>query len=281
MRAQIVSALGAVTVGLLGPHALARSYNPDLSAFYKPPATSGQAGTADVSAFKEWAAELGLATAPKFLGPASTLGSMGFEVSLEVGLTTIHSGRDYWKKAASDPGNLLVTNQVRIRKGLPYSLQISGLVTHLLDSDIWGIGLEVAWAAVEGFKYVPDIAFQTSVGTLLGSGDLAMLQVGFGAILSKTFNVAGLFTVAPYAGYHLLFFNAGTYLTAGRVLPANPTTNPPTPAKVEMFVIDGQNIFRHRAVLGFNLVATYFTAGTEFGLGPGQTTYAFKVGTQF
>ncbi len=281
MRKRIVVAVGALIVGVWGADALARSYNPDLGAFYRPSTTSGQPGTADVPGFKDWVGELGVAMAPKFLGPATTLGSMGYEVSLEVGLTTIHGGRGYWKEAASDPGDVLVTNQVRIRKGLPYSLQISGLVTHLFDSDMWGIGLEFGGAVVEGFRYVPDISFQTSVGTLLGAGDLAMLQVGLGFIVSKTFNVAGLFTVAPYAGYHLIYINAGTYLTAGRVRSVDPTTTLSTPARVEMFVIDGQNIFRHRAVLGFNVVATYVTLGTEFGLGPGQTTYAFKVGTQF
>lgn len=275
MRTQVTVAVAALVVGVGGPDALARSYNPDLGAFYRPSQTPGQTGTADVSGFKDWAGELGVAMAPRFLGPATTLGSMGFEVSLEVGLATIHGGRDYWKGAASDPGNMLVMNQVRIRKGLPYSLQMSGLVTHLFESDLWGIGLEVGGAVVEGFRYVPDLSLQTSVGTLLGAGDLAMLQVGLGVIASKTFNVAGLFTVAPYAGYHLIYINAGTYLTAGKVETSS------TPAKVEMFVIDGQNIFRHRAVLGFNVVATYVTAGTEFGLGPGQTTYAFKVGTQF
>lgn len=279
MRARIAVALGAMVVGVAGEGALARSYNPDLGAFYRPSTTPGQTGTADVPAFKDWAGELGVAMAPRFLGPATTLGAMGYEVSLEVGLTTIHGGRDYWKKAASDPGNLLVTNQIRIRKGLPYSLQISGLVTHLFESDMWGIGLEFGAALVEGFRFVPDLSLQTSVGTLLGAGDLTMLQVGLGVIASKTFNVAGLFTVAPYGGYHLIYINAGTYLSAGRVRPAEGT--PSTPARVEMFVIDGQNIFRHRAVLGFNVVATYVTAGTEFGLGPGQTTYAFKIGTQF
>lgn len=262
-------------LGVFGTQAQARSYNPDLSAFYRSPETPGQSGTVDVSAFKEWAGELGVALAPRFLGPATTLGSMGYEVSLEIGLATIRNGRDYWQKAASNPGEVLVTNQIRIRKGLPYSLQISGLVTHLFNSNIWAIGLEFGWAVVEGFKYIPDFSLQTSVGTLLGAGDLAMLEVGLGAIVSKTFSVAGLFTVAPYAGYHMIYINAGTYLTAGQV------RSDETVSRVEMFVIDSQNIFRHRAVLGFNVVATYVTAGAEFGLGPGQTTYAFKVGTQF
>lgn len=281
MRLRMALVVGAMIGVGWATEAFARSYNPNLGAFYRPSTTPGQSGTADISAFQDWAGELGVAMAPRFLGPATTLGSMGYEVSLEVGLTTIHNERDYWKSAASNPGSMLVTNQIRIRKGLPYSLQISGLVTHLFDSDMWGIGLEVGGAVVEGFRYVPDISLQTSIGTLLGAGDLSMLQVGLGAIVSKRFSVAGLFTVAPYAGYHLIYIHAGTYLTAGRVRPPDQTTIPPTPAKVEMFVIDGQNIFRHRAVLGFDVVATYVTMGTEFGLGPGQTTYAFKIGTQF
>jgi len=265
MRRLLPRLLVAVLFTSFAAESSARSYDPRLGVFFDPDTRA-----VDVSGFKSWAGELGVAMAPKFLGPASTLGSMGFELSLEVGLTTIHGGRDYWK-AASDPGDLLVTNQIRIRKGLPYSLQISGVMTHLFDSGMWGIGLEFGGAVVEGFRYVPDVSLSASVGTWLGSGDLAVLEAGFSTIVSKTFAIAGLFTVAPFAGYNLIYINAGSYLTAGTV----------KGAEVVPFVLDSQNIFRHRAVLGFNVVATYATAGVEFAVGPGQTSYSFKLGTSF
>lgn len=249
----------------------ARSYAPKLSSFF-----DFDHRQPKYSEFESWVGELGLAMAPKFLGPAATLGSMGFEVSMEVGLTTINNTRDYWKNAAENPASLLVTNQIRLSKGLPYSLQVAGLITHLYESGIWGIGAEIGAALVEGFRYVPDFSVKATVGTLLGAGDLSFLQAGMATVLSKRFSIAGLFTVAPFAGYNFIFIHAGTYLT-GSVTQNSAQSND----KVQEFVIDSRNVYKHRAILGFDIVATYLTFGCEFGLGPGQTTYAFKVGTTF
>lgn len=264
-----ISILLIIAVGPFWKAAYARSYDPTLWRLY-----DENTGKPDDRMFRDWAREIGLAVAPKYLGPAATLGSMGFEVSYGIGLTTINGSRDYWQKMSTSPGDVLVTNQIRIRKGLPYSLQISGLITHLFESGMWGVGLEVGGAVIEGFKYVPDFQLQASVGTLLGSGDVAMLNAGFATIMSKTFAIAGLFTLAPYAGYHLIYMNVGSYLTAKVSQTASGT-------EVKPFVLSTQNIFVHRALLGLGLTAAHFTAGVEFGLGTKQTSYSFKVGTSF
>jgi len=249
--------------------AQARSYTPNLKAFY----LKDGAGNVvpDIAKFKGYSAELATAMAPKFQGPGATLGSMGYELTLTVGLADINAD-DYWKGAASDPGDLLVTNQFRFRKGLPYSLQLGGFVTHLYQSDLWGIGLELGWSLNEGFRYFPDIAIVTSVGTLLGAEDLALLQVGMAALLSKSFSIAGLFALEPYAGYNFMYVNASSHRVATLDLEA--TQHLPE-------AIGLQNIFRHSAVLGLNSVITYLTLGFEVGLGSDQRTYSFKVGTQF
>lgn len=272
-----------VAVGLLafGSGALARSYTPNLGAFYQKDATGNW--FVDQTAFKRYAGELGVAMAPKFLGPASTLWSMGFEVSFDLCLTDVNLNNYYWKGnpatpspgAAQDPGSLLMTNQIRLRKGLPYSLQVGGVITHLYQSDLWGIGLELGWALHEGFRWFPDVAFTGSINTILGSGDLAMLEVGAAAVLSKSFSVAGLFTITPFAGYNMVFVNASSHVT-GTYVDAGGATQ-----ELRPFVIGQENVFRHRAIVGLNFVVTYVTFGTEVGIAPGQRSYAFKLGTAF
>jgi len=245
-----------------------RSYTPDITAFYKVD-PDNKMTVPDISNFRGYAGELAVAMAPKFQGPSATLGSMGYELTLTVGLADI-STDTYWRGAARDPGSLLVTNQIRFRKGLPYSFELGGYVTHLYQSDLWAIGLEVGWALHEGFRYFPDIGVLSSVSTVLGSADLAMLEVNVTPMVSKSFSVAGLFTLEPYAGYNMIYINASSHRVA--ILDADQKL----PEAIGM-----QNIFRHRGVLGLNSVITYLTLGFEVTLGVDQRTYGFKVGTAF
>ncbi|NOZ02215.1 MAG: hypothetical protein GXP54_10040 [Deltaproteobacteria bacterium] len=264
MNRTLIAVSAALAVLAAGAPAGARSYNPDLGVFY-------QNGTVNTSAFKNYAGELGLALSPKNLGPATTLGSMGFELSLDLGLTTINSGESYWK-AADDPAGSIFTTQIRVRKGLPYGLLIGGFVSHVLDSDLWTIGLEFGASVIEGYKYAPDVLILASLNTTLGAGDLSMLEVGAGLIISKSFSVAGLFNMIPIVGYNMVYVNASSHLTG--TVQSNSTT-------VTAMVIPQQNIVMHRAVLGLEFEITYLVIGHEFTLGPGQTGYSFKIGTRF
>jgi len=267
----------AVALTCLSEEVLARNYNPTLGAFFDP-----STGTVDTKAFQNYAGELGVAMVPKSVGPASTLGSMGFEVSYDLSLTDINRDNYYWKgnsalnvpAVSQDPSSLLMTSQLRIRKGLPYSLQLGGVITHLQQSDLWGIGLELGWALQEGFRYIPDFAVVSSVNTILGAGDLAMIEVGSAFLVSKSFSVAGLFSLAPVFGYHMVYINAGSHIT-NTFVTTQGVTSPMT------FVIGQQNIFRHRALVGLNAIVTVLTLGAEVGIAPGQRTYSFKLGVTF
>jgi len=165
-------------------------------------------------------------------------------------------------------------NQVRVRKGLPYSFSLAGTVSHLYDSGLWGIGLEVGFAPVEGYRKAPDIAIVAGVGTLLGTGDFLMLEINVALILSKSFSVAGLFTLAPYAGYDMMYVNASSHLTSVFAAGASQPT---------LFAFDPTSIFRHRVVLGLTSVVSWVTLGVEMTI-DGQSvarTYAFKTGVAF
>ena len=51
-------------------------------------------------AFENLVRDIGIGLAPKFMGPASTLGALGFDVAYEIGFTDINESEDYWTKAS-------------------------------------------------------------------------------------------------------------------------------------------------------------------------------------
>jgi len=263
-------AIALLAIVFLPFEAGARDYDPKIDGFV----TATEDGTqVDYTGFKAYANELSVVFAPKFVGPAATLGSNGFELSLNIGLTTINKNK--WEKASTNPGSLVSVSQVRIAKGLPYSLQIGGVITHIFESTLWAMALELRAAVLEGIRYAPDISFGVGVGTLLNSGDLAIVQATPSVIISKEFNVVGLFTLAPFAGYNMVYTHAASHL-GGKVYQEHGGK-----VSVKPFVVDGQNLFLHRAVLGLQAEITYIVLGTELNLGKGQTSYTFKFGTAF
>lgn len=270
-RKNVFLGLVASLVVLSASSATGRDYTPNLRGFV----TNGDV---DLAAFDDYSAQLASAVAPRFLGPAGTLGYNGFEFSFAVGLSGIDKSMDYWDQDdsyladhAEDPGSLFITNQIRLRKGLPYSFQVAGTVTTLYNSSIWHIGLEIGWSIVEGMKYAPDLAVVGSIGTMLGTNDYLMLSVNPAVLLSKSFGVAGMFSLAPYLGYNLLYVNASTHLFETWL--AAPT----------VLAVDPRNILRHRLVIGIEAVITHVTVGGEIlvDMQSGQVGSGLKLGTMF
>lgn len=223
--------------------------------------------------FRKLTEELGVALSPKILGPAESLGGMVIDVGYEISFTNINGSASYWKNPTDGKASdLLTTMQVKLRKGLPYSLEIGGNITHLFQSPMWGVGVEIKWAVQEGFKYIPDFAIRGNINTVLGEHDLAMLIGGFDIISSKTFGVFGLFSVAPYAGYNMIYINASSHIL-GRFNENK--------SSFDSFVFPQQGIFKHRGIIGFRIIATYISFAGEVAITEGLQTYTLKLGIIF
>ncbi len=243
--------------------AFADHLDPVLSGFYNPAVKAP-----DIVRFKSYAGELGEVASPKFLGPANTLGGYGFDVSWEMSITKISSTSKYWHMASKNPPDYAKTMEIHLQKGLPFSLQLEGLITHIFESSMWGLGLALKWAPIEGYKYIPDVAFTPYVGTLLNSQDLAFLDAGFAFVISKPFAVGGVMVFTPYIGYKFLFVNASSHLTKDPNV-----TNDPIGS---LFVIPRQNIYRNNGMIGLLISGTHLVGGAEFTLGNGADTYSFS-----
>ncbi|MBM4389428.1 MAG: hypothetical protein FJ088_16955, partial [Deltaproteobacteria bacterium] len=193
----------------------------------------------------------------------------------EISFAAINSGAEYWKKGAVDPSGTATTMQIHLRKGLPYSLEFGGVVTHLFTSRLWGIGLELKWALQEGFKYIPDIAVLFNVNTVLGNHELAMLTIARSVLISKSFGIAGLFTVTPYAGYNWQYINSSSFVLSTYAPDKNGVS------AWRNFVIPQQSQDAHIALIGFTLKATLISLGAEIMLTDGLQVYSTKLGLVF
>jgi hypothetical protein len=178
------------------------------------------------SLFRNYVREMGMAMAPKLLAPAETLGINGFALSLgEYSVTNIREDKEYWSRGTEQtlaettaheqspdlngeaaPPGVLHTVDFRVRKGLPYSLEIGGSFTYLLDSEFFAFGGELKWALNEAVEQLPiDFAVQAAVNRCFGSTELDLTTVGMNLILSRGFGAGGVVNIAPYMAYNPVF----------------------------------------------------------------------------
>ncbi|HOE81414.1 MAG TPA: hypothetical protein PK329_00395 [Myxococcota bacterium] len=255
---------------------LAKDFGPDLGAFYR---TCPGCEAIDFAGYKDWVMQIGGALAPN-VGPIASYGSNGYELSIITGLSEVSKKMDYWVPddfgrpgIGKAPGNLFVTNQIRLRKGLPHGFRIGGSATPLYNSSLWGLSLEVSWAFINGYKHIPDMGFVMAIGTVLGESDLMMIQVHPSFVVSKRFSIAGLFQLTPYFAYNFVFIRAGTHAHA---------VYRGATSSVE-FAFDPINVFRHRLVFGLDATASFVVLGFELGLDVQNTrlNYGLKLGFLF
>ncbi len=230
--------------------------------------------------------DLGSTVAPRFSGPAATLGSLGFQVALDWSMTNIPENAKRWQDVMSPYGastpsegadSFLQTLTLHVRKGLPFSAEVGGTFTRLLNSPLWGVGVEFKFAALEGFTYLPELSFRGAVATFLGTRDYALLTASGDVILSKKIGIAGLFKLAPYVGYSLLYTHGSS-----NVIPVEISSvgNPPT-ISIEQQVFDSADVFKNYFVAGFQVVATVVNAGFEAAITQNLQTYSLRLGVEF
>jgi len=280
----------AMAVVLVAPAARADKYDLKLSRLLWSPSGARTAQLEADKSFEKLMWDMGTALTPRFLGPAATLGSLGFQIAFNYTLSNIPENAAHWQDIMSPTGRLedpsstaegadsfLQTFQFSFRKGLPFSIEAGGSVTKLLQSGLWGVGLEMKYAAFEGFTFGPELAFRGGVNTFLGSRDYAMLVASGDAILSKKLGVAGLFKLAPYLGYNFQYVHG-----ASNVIPV---TLDVAGTKVDdQAVFSAANVYRHYITMGFQVIATVVDAGFEVGFdvqSPDHQSYSFRLGVEF
>ena len=261
--------------------------------------------TPDQALFRELLTELGQVMGPKVMAPASTLGLAGFQFGFYPSFTNIDEGGEQWKKAmptyGESPDSYLTVTSLHIRKGLPFSFELGAVLNHLLNSELFAIGAEARWALNEGYHFLPDLAVRGAVMRLLGSRDLDMVMGNTTLSLSKTFSIAGMSTLTPYAGWDMAIINGSSH-----VLDATPAS-PAFPSEEECrqqvglcvqdvnnntwssatndfnanFALSQERLYVHRGFVGLQSKFSIITLTGEIILAEQVETYSFKLALEF
>jgi hypothetical protein len=228
----------------------------------------GQAGTGciaqpDRDGFIALATSLGQVFAPSMLAPAETLGEAGFAVGVEAKISLADNGNQ-WRalngstdETTSPP--LFSLLQFHIRKGLPFSFELDGSLSWLMNSEMMWVGGGLKWTLLESMHlFVPDIAVRGFGGSVVGSPDLTLTTAGVDVAISKEIGAGGLMSFTPYAGFNMLFVFASS-----RVLDADPGFSAtPTGSYQPEFVFDNEELTVPRGFGGvrFNISHATLTA---------------------
>ncbi len=178
--------------------------------------------------------ELGYALAPSAFHPARTTGFGGFALSVEASFAHVNADAvdstktQYWHAGTQgpvdpsthqfsvinkNPDSLVQIYALKARKGLPFGLEIAGVVGFVASTSLWVGGADVHWALLEGYRtgllgYLPDVAVGAGVRTLMGSSKFFLTTVGMDAQISKPFTLADSAVITPYLGAQRLIIFA-------------------------------------------------------------------------
>jgi hypothetical protein len=167
-------------------------------------AASTQAKAADISfsspllqgQFRSLSKEAGMGLAYRNAAPAAPLGVTGFDAGIEVSGVDIRKETAYWQTATNgDAPSYLVLPKLRIRKGLPFGIDVGGSYSWVPDSNVRAFGFEVSKAILEGSAATPALGIRGSYSRLTGVNDVGMQTFGIDASLSK-----GFAFLTPFAG---------------------------------------------------------------------------------
>jgi hypothetical protein len=217
----------------------------------------------DEDLFHNLVTDFGQVMAPSFGAPSTTLGQAGFSVNLVPSISFVDDSAEHWQKGVEDgdpPGAMFVP-ALEVRKGLPFSFEIAGTMSHISGSDMFTVGSQLKWALHEGFRYFPDVAVRGTVNTLTGAKELQMVTAGWDASIGYGFPLGGIMEITPYAGYQQLHIWGWS-----RLLNVRPQ-DPRAPQKDSSSEGDPDNSFNPEFVFDtFNTQVNRFFFGTRLNV---------------
>ena len=191
--------------------------------FYNPKSGYRPCGQDDAS-FAKLVAQYGVAIAPTAMHSARTTGYGGFELAIEGDFTTIDNSADYWKKGTQGPQDpssklfqsrnetppgLMALYQLKIRKGFPFGIELTGNFGYLAQSSIYTLGADVRWSLFEGFRtgipaIFPELSVGGSVRTITGTDQFQLTVASADGQISKPIPIAGSVVLTPWVGYQFM-----------------------------------------------------------------------------
>ena len=154
--------------------------------------------------FKTLSREAGAAIGFKNTAPAEPLGITGFDAGVEVSAVNVESDSTYWHAAFNgDAPSYLLLPKLRVRKGLPFGIDVGAMYSYVPNSNIKLYGVEVSKAILDGTLATPALGIRGTYTRLAGVSDLDLQTAGIDASISK-----GILFLTPYAGAGAVWINS-------------------------------------------------------------------------
>ena len=144
--------------------------------------------------FRDLSRDLGAAFSYKGVTPATPLGTLGFDVGLELTETRMEHSRLFALSGAGDTSRVLIP-KVHAHKGLPLGFDVSAFVGGATDIDARLFGAGVRWTLADDGWVFPALGIRGSATRATGTGDLKISTAAVDLMVSKKFTA-----VTPYAG---------------------------------------------------------------------------------
>jgi hypothetical protein len=248
------------------------------------------------------AQDLMVLASPHLVAPAESMGVYGFDISVEQ--TFLIQRSDYpfrangllatgWEamSASGVPLSVQQASSLRLRKGLPFSIELEGTLGYLVGSRQTVASGHGRWSFQEGWPYVPDMAIGAGYGAYLGNSQLDAGALQLDAVVGWTFPVGinGQYAagrLSPWVGYAVALGHA--MARRNELDLPNPKLSG-FPGKTE----DGTNAqdFQfHKLVAGMRMVSGMFqfSVSAEFVVdarsrpeNSGASTITLRAGTLF
>ncbi len=154
--------------------------------------------------FRDLSRDLGAAFSYKGVTPATPLGTLGFDVGLEVTETRMEHSRLFALAGAGDTSRVVIP-KLHAHKGLPLGFDVSAFVAGATDIDARLFGAGVRWTLADDGWVFPALGIRASATRATGTGDLKLSTAAVDLMVSKKFTA-----LTPYVG-------AGTVRTQASV----------------------------------------------------------------
>lgn len=154
--------------------------------------------------FKDLSKEAGAALGYRNMSPAAPLGITGFDIGAEVSAINIDNNSSHWNAAfRNDAPSYLIIPRLRVRKGLPFGIDVGVMYSYVPDSNIKLYGAELSKAILDGSMATPAVGVRATYTKLAGVDDLGLQTYGVDASISK-----GFLFITPYAGAGMMWINS-------------------------------------------------------------------------
>jgi hypothetical protein len=164
------------------------------------------------SEFRTLSEDLGAALSYKPVTPAAPLGTIGFDMGVEVTQTDTSKSAKLWTTATNGGSSVskVYVPKLHIAKGLPFGIDVAAFYSKIPSTNISLVGAELRYAILEGSIATPAIAVRGSYTKLGGVDQLALNTKGLDVSISKGF---AFFT--PYAGVGQVWVDSKANVTSG------------------------------------------------------------------